>query len=149
MKRLTRSRNDAKLGGVCAGLADYLELDPTLVRVIFVVFALFTGVGLVAYFLLWIVIPYEDRAGADASETAREGAEEIAARAREIGESIREGKGRTQAGLVAGLVLIALGGLILLRNLGFWFHWLDFGTLWPLLLVALGVALLWRRTKGD
>ncbi|MGH3117858.1 MAG: PspC domain-containing protein [Gaiellales bacterium] len=60
VKRLTRSRTDRKIGGVCGGLANYLGMDPTLVRLLWVVLMLATiGVGLLAYVIFWIVVPLE------------------------------------------------------------------------------------------
>ncbi|MFO7872659.1 MAG: PspC domain-containing protein [Candidatus Undinarchaeales archaeon] len=56
-KKLYRSTKDRKLGGVCGGLAEYFDLDPTLVRVGWVVFTLFFGGGLLAYILLWLIVP--------------------------------------------------------------------------------------------
>ncbi|MBZ5526638.1 MAG: PspC domain-containing protein [Acidobacteriia bacterium] len=55
-KRLQRSVSDAKLGGVCAGVASYFGLDVTLVRVVWLVLAL-TGTGILAYIVCWIVMP--------------------------------------------------------------------------------------------
>jgi len=55
-KRLYRSEEDRMIGGVCGGLADHLEIDPVLVRVLAIVF-LFMGGGFLAYIILWIVIP--------------------------------------------------------------------------------------------
>lgn len=57
-RRLTRSRNDAMIGGVCAGLADYLNVDPTLVRVAAVV-ALVLGFPavLIGYLVAWAIMP--------------------------------------------------------------------------------------------
>src|SRR5271168_4097058 len=59
-RRLMRSVTDRKLGGVCAGLAEYMELDTSLVRVIAAVSILFYGVGLIAYLVAWIIIPEGD-----------------------------------------------------------------------------------------
>lgn len=56
-KRLMRSSRDKKLGGVCAGIADYFDLDPTIVRVIWLLAVLLGGTGLLAYLILWIVLP--------------------------------------------------------------------------------------------
>ena len=56
--QLVRSERDRVIAGVCAGLAEHLGLDVTLVRVGFVVFALF-GPGLIAYIVLWIAVPNE------------------------------------------------------------------------------------------
>jgi phage shock protein C len=56
-KRLMRSSRDKKIGGVCAGLADYFDIDPTIVRVVWLLAILFGGTGLLAYVILWIVLP--------------------------------------------------------------------------------------------
>jgi phage shock protein PspC (stress-responsive transcriptional regulator) len=58
-KRLERKLNGRMLAGVCAGLADYLGVDPTLVRVIFAVLAFVGGTGVVAYLVAWALIPEE------------------------------------------------------------------------------------------
>jgi phage shock protein C len=58
-KRLVRPRAGRKIAGVCAGLAEYFDLDVTLVRVVWLVVALMTGVGLLAYPIAWIVMPDE------------------------------------------------------------------------------------------
>ena len=56
-KRLMRSGRDQKIAGVCAGVAPYLDMDPTIVRVIWGVLAFCYGVGIVAYIILWIIAP--------------------------------------------------------------------------------------------
>jgi len=56
-KRLYRSTTDKKIAGVCGGLAEYFDIDPTIVRVIAVVLALWGGGGLVAYGIFWIIVP--------------------------------------------------------------------------------------------
>ncbi|HVN07797.1 MAG TPA: PspC domain-containing protein [Patescibacteria group bacterium] len=61
-RRLVRSVTDRKLGGVCAGLAEYLGMDVSLVRVLAAVSIIFYGIGLVAYLVAWIVIPEEQLA---------------------------------------------------------------------------------------
>jgi phage shock protein C len=58
-KPLRRSRRHKVIGGVCAGFADYFELDISLVRVIWLLVALLGGGGLIAYLICWIVIPLE------------------------------------------------------------------------------------------
>ncbi len=56
-KKLMRS-NRGMIAGVCAGIADYLELDPTVVRVVYALLTFFTAfMGVIAYFILWIVMP--------------------------------------------------------------------------------------------
>jgi phage shock protein PspC (stress-responsive transcriptional regulator) len=59
MKRLRRSSTDRKIAGVCGGLAEYFEVDPTIVRLVVVAVALVTAVipMLVGYLLSWMIIP--------------------------------------------------------------------------------------------
>ncbi|BBE20697.1 PspC domain protein [Aquipluma nitroreducens] len=57
-KRLYRSK-EKKIGGVCAGLADYFDIDPTIMRVLFVVIAFLGGASLLAYLIMWIIVPEE------------------------------------------------------------------------------------------
>jgi phage shock protein C len=58
-KKLYRSTDNRWLAGVCGGLAKYFDIDPTLVRVIFVVLAFFGLGGAIIYILLWVLIPQE------------------------------------------------------------------------------------------
>jgi len=59
MKRLYRKQNDKILAGVCAGLGDYLNIDPTLVRIIFIILV-FAGLeGVLIYLILWLITPLE------------------------------------------------------------------------------------------
>ena len=57
VKRLMRSSRDKKIGGVCAGLADYFDLDPTIVRVVWLLAIFLGGTGFLLYLVLWIVLP--------------------------------------------------------------------------------------------
>ena len=56
-KQLMRSGRDKKIAGVCAGVAYYLDIDPTIVRVIWGVLVFCYGAGIVAYIILWIIAP--------------------------------------------------------------------------------------------
>jgi phage shock protein C len=56
-KRLVRSSTDSKIAGVCGGLADYFDIDPMIIRLIWVVLFFFGGTGGLAYIILWIVLP--------------------------------------------------------------------------------------------
>ena len=55
-KRLTRS-NNKMIGGVCACLAEYLDIDPTIVRIVWVLMVLFAGFGILLYIILWLIMP--------------------------------------------------------------------------------------------
>lgn len=63
-RRLMRSSRDKKIGGVCAGLAEYFDLDSTIVRVVWLLAVLFAGTGFFVYIVLWIVLPQAPLTGA-------------------------------------------------------------------------------------
>jgi phage shock protein C len=56
-KRLYRSREGRLVAGVCAGLGDYFGIDATIVRLIFVAFTVFAGMGVLLYLVAWLIIP--------------------------------------------------------------------------------------------
>ncbi len=56
-KKLARSRTDKKIAGVCGGFAEYFDIDPTVMRVIWVLMAVFAGWGILGYLVAWIVMP--------------------------------------------------------------------------------------------
>jgi phage shock protein C len=58
-RKLYRSKTDRKLAGVCGGLAQYVNTDATLIRVLFVLLAVLGGSGLVLYLAMWIIVPNE------------------------------------------------------------------------------------------
>ena len=146
VKKLYRSRTGSMIGGVCGGLAEYLEVDPTIVRLGFVLLGLFSGIGIAAYLILWIIMPYPDTGETSTAEVIREGAEEIRDRAQEVAESIspslRQSQGPT-ANVVIGILLVGLGVVFLARTLNIhWLRWLNAGTLMPIILIIVGVLLL-------
>ncbi|MBM4458174.1 MAG: PspC domain-containing protein [Chloroflexi bacterium] len=148
--RLYRSRADRMAAGVCGGLGEYLRIDSTIIRLIFVLLALSTGVGVMLYLILWIIVPYEGEGEMGSPETTRTGAGEIAERARQMGDDVRQAfrQPNPQTALIAGGALIVLGFIFLVQNLDLaWLRWLNTGLLWALLLIAAGVALILRRLR--
>jgi phage shock protein PspC (stress-responsive transcriptional regulator) len=67
-KRLYRIREGRVVAGVCAGLAAYFGIDPTLVRLAFALFTIFGGAGVLLYLVAWIVIPEDDGDGSSIAE---------------------------------------------------------------------------------
>ncbi len=119
---LRRSRTDRVIAGVCGGVGRYLGVDPVLIRVAFVVLAIAGGGGFLLYVLGWILIP-EEKEGEQIGENTPPSAD--------------------MARLVFGGALIAIGVILLLGlslpSIGKY--------LWPLALIAIGVALIVRASS--
>lgn len=134
MNRLYRSTTDKVIGGVSGGLADYLNVDPVIVRIAFVLLAVFGGSGVLVYIILWIVIPEKKYYfGAEVNE---KGGVEV-----EVDEVIDPAisSRKRNSSLIAGIALISFGLLFLLDRLIPNYNLWDF---WPLLLVVAGVLLI-------
>jgi phage shock protein PspC (stress-responsive transcriptional regulator) len=148
-KRLTRDTRRAALGGVAAGFARYLDVDPTFVRLAFVLLAFAHGFGLLAYIVCWIIMPRDD--APETTSVGVGGAEAVASEVRETAQRVassleQAGSGMGGVRALVGYSLMVVGALLLLDNLGWlhWPHWFSLSTLWPILLVGLGAGLVWR-----
>ncbi len=142
-KRLYRSRKDKMLGGVAAGLAEYFDIDPTLVRVIFVVSLFAGGAGIIAYIILWIIVPEEPFIWTTAQDTKvneenQQTSDEDKIKNEQNFNTAYE-EHRRKRSSAAGIILIVLGFLFLADNFVPRIHFSDF---WPLILVAVGIGLL-------
>jgi signal transduction histidine kinase len=122
-KTLHRDRSNGVVAGVCAGIAKQTGIDVLLIRIVFVALTFASGIGLVAYILLWAFVPEEGKEG------------------RRLPVPRLQGTGGVEVALGAGLLLLSL--LLTLRALGVW--WSDV-IVWPVVLIATGAALLWRET---
>ena len=123
--KLRRDTRRAVFGGVCAGIARKLGIDPVVVRVGFVVITIASsGFGALAYLLAWACIP-----AGPADQAARR-------------ERTRGRRGSWRIAMGVGLLTLSL--LLVFRQLGVW--WSD-ALVWPLALAAFGVALLWGLTR--
>ncbi|MBC7093544.1 hypothetical protein H5T53_06030 [Candidatus Bipolaricaulota bacterium] len=102
---------------------------------------------MLVYVLLWLIVPREGEVQATPQEAVRAGAAELAGKAKELAVEVSTVVRRPEvgAGIVIGTLLVVFGVLFLLRNLGvFRLWWATFDVLWPLILVVVGLALLWR-----
>lgn len=82
-RRLYRSEEDRMLAGICGGLAEYLDIDPTVIRVLFVVAGMLGG-GVFLYLAMWLIVPTRSKVGADPREIAEDAV-------REARESVERG----------------------------------------------------------
>lgn len=117
-RRLYRSADDRVVAGVAGGLAEHLRLDPTLVRVAFAALAAAGGAGIVAYAAFWIFVPMSAPASAP-------GRAPVASRDQ-----------------LPAILAVAIGGMVLAGLAGVVF---DTAIAWSLVVVAVGLALIWRQ----
>ncbi len=89
-KRLFRSEKNKVVAGVCAGIGEYFNVDPTIVRVVFIIFAVWGGSGLFIYLLCWLIIPSESAISTDSQEVINKNVEEIKAKAQETVEKVKK-----------------------------------------------------------
>ncbi|MFC1967428.1 PspC domain-containing protein [Chloroflexota bacterium] len=156
-RRLYRSQSDRMVSGVCGGLAKYFDMDPVIVRIIFVLLLFANGLGLLAYIIMVIVVPLEGSKSAEPKDTVKENVEEMKKTAEEIKKTAEEFgreisstfKGEDSPGAkdttsrrrnLLGIGLIIIGALILMGTLNF-FWWFRWGYLWPVIIIAVGLII--------
>lgn len=172
-KRLYRSKKDRLIAGVCGGLAEYFNIDPVVVRLVFIAAIFVGGAGLVAYIVLAIVVPSADSVHNEPVQTIRENVEEIKTTAETFGrhveatfapadkteshvkepakEAVTEKKETNpRAGmLIFGGILVGVGIIALFTNFGP-FHWdwlFNWDYFWPAVLIVAGLLIIFIRKR--
>lgn len=155
MKRLYKSRKNKVIDGVCGGIAEYFDVDPVLVRILFVLFFFVGGSAIIAYIVGMIIIPVRP-AGEETVDNKPVAADQ--ARTEPEQASVTPAKTGSVSGgsLVVGIVLILIGALFLMKNFNFpFFHW-DFWWwfernffrfLIPGILVVVGLVLIFKSKE--
>jgi phage shock protein PspC (stress-responsive transcriptional regulator) len=151
-KRLYRSITDRKIAGVSGGLADYFEIDPLLIRLIFIILAVSGGAGLFIYIVLWIVTPdqpYSTQSSNNApnpqpgqpyqSNNEAQNEATFTDSPASIKPDDVKCKQKRKGSLTGGLILITLGALFMAAEL---IPQVNFWDLWPVVLIVAGVGLL-------
>jgi phage shock protein PspC (stress-responsive transcriptional regulator) len=152
-KRLYRSYEDKKVGGVAAGIAEYFDIDPLLIRLLFVILTLAGGGGVLIYIILWIVTPEKPYAPrtekfsnpspqseqAGSYEPKGDNQSYYQEPAFSSTEVTPPPPPRQRGSLIGGLVLITIGGLFLADEL---LPDFNFGDFWPVILIVIGGGLL-------
>jgi len=148
--RLSRSRVDRMLGGVCGGLGRYLNIDSNIVRLFFVIFTLTGGFGVLLYLALWLILPVDDETIEASGQPF--GPSDIGDRARGMGDDLRQAMRNSNPNTpkILGIGLVVVGAIFLVQNLNIpWLHWLRTDIFWPALLILAGAALVFRAVKKD
>ena len=173
-KRLYRNEHDKVVAGVSSGLADYLQVDITIVRLLFVLSTLFlAGGGLIVYLVMWIVVPVNNDPLAKMKKFNEQFEKHKSAfntpfdapinnaetkwntpntdfNAINNMDSFQKPQSNDTGRTIGGLILLVLGFYFLLRQLDILPHWLNIWQiykLWPLALVAIGISLIFRNQR--
>ncbi len=129
-----RSRKNRMIGGVAGGFAEYFDIDPVIIRALFILLFFAWGASLAAYIVMWIIIPDERKVWE--RNNATPWTDERDAGTREVDE---KRKGRRKHTLA--LVLIIAGSLLLVHRFVFW---LDAEILFPVILIVVGCYILYK-----
>ncbi len=136
-KKLYRSSRGKVIAGVCTGLGEYFEIDPVLIRALFIIALFSGGIGIMLYIVLWVIMPTEETAlspqpSSEPSELS------------ETDESVfcEKHKGT----VVTGLVLVGLGTFFLIREL---FPMLSFKYMLPIILIAIGIIIVFNALRKN
>ncbi|OGM75293.1 hypothetical protein A2382_03400 [Candidatus Woesebacteria bacterium RIFOXYB1_FULL_38_16] len=140
-QRLYRSEADRVVGGVAAGIADYLNIDPVLIRLAFVVITLAGGSGVLVYLVLWLVIPSETQETIISEENIKKNAEEIKDKAEEFAKEFKDTQKYSSSRQIIAICLFGLGIILLFQNFGL-FTIFNPLKLWPLIFVFIAIVLL-------
>lgn len=134
MKRIYRSQEDRIIAGVCGGFAEYLEIDPTLVRLVWIFFTIFGGLGILAYIFSIILISEKDRLKA---------------------KEIKADDDRDEKLVLWGVVIIIVGIVLFFRHqpmVGMMWHAVSgnwFNILFAIALIGVGIYILLNRKDDD
>ncbi|HOC96596.1 MAG TPA: PspC domain-containing protein [bacterium] len=139
MKKLYRSSRDMYIGGVCGGLGEVMNVDSNIIRIIFILFAIF-GAGVLIYLVMWAVLPLKTLDEYEAEEHDE--------------NTINMEKTRDDVYKIAnernihflGTLLIFVGALFLINNL---FLSLKFHKIWPLIIIIIGLVVIFGRDKNE
>ncbi|MBU5294671.1 PspC domain-containing protein [Anaerosalibacter bizertensis] len=131
-KKFYRSSNDKIIAGVCGGLGEYFNIDPSIIRIFWLLFSISgSGSGIVAYIICAIVIPEKD------SDV--------------IYYYENENKSYKNSALFIGIVLILIGASLLVRKIWPWFSLksLKIARYWPILLIIAGIYIIYNQKKEN
>jgi phage shock protein C len=137
--RLYRSRRERVIGGVAGGIAESLHIDPTIVRVAWVLLALATnGLLVLVYFVMLFVVPEEREDVAETQGFAAASNPRAASVAPSLARSTGPFTDGRSGALVAGAILVLVGGFLLVRR---YLPSIDIVGSWPIIAVGLGIVL--------
>lgn len=144
-QKIYRSETNRVIAGVAGGLGDFFNIDPTIIRIIFIILTVFGGSGLIIYIILWLVIPSQSALSHDSQETIRSNIQEMKSRTTTFAHSVAgPGANRENSRFWWAVGIIILGFLFLMNNFGLLDSY-ELHRYWPLILIIFGLAIILRK----
>ncbi len=141
MQRAYRLRKGKVVGGVCAGIAEYFDIDPVLLRIGFAVSFFVYGTGFLLYLILMIALPYKDEIVEYSQKTDDQENQPSSIENEYVYDPAAK---KSKRNLMGGILLITLGVIFLAGN---YIPDIDFSNLWPLILVAIGATTIYNSMQ--
>lgn len=142
---LYRSRKNRIFGGVASGLGDYLKIDPVIIRVLFVVSVFLSGIGILLYIILWIVIPEENIYTAYGAAPLEPPPQREDFKTEGVFTNDYIPKKSSNGTFVIGVLLIIVGLFFLGVEI---FSFLKFTDLFPIAAIGVGIGLIYNSLKN-
>jgi phage shock protein PspC (stress-responsive transcriptional regulator) len=142
--RLMRSTEDKMIAGVCAGIAAYLGVDSVFVRLAFLLLFFASGVGLILYIILMIIMPSQVNLDRSGNQTYQDNFDEYSG---ELSENVKRVKQYPQGRSIAAGLLIIFGLFMLFSNFG-WLTALSGGVFWAMILIGLGIYIITKQKRS-
>jgi phage shock protein C len=114
IKKFYRSKNNRVIFGVCGGLGEYFEIDPLIVRILFIILSLVNGIGVIAYLILAIIVPEDDKE----KKAKKNGntVEEIQEKTQDLAEELKTGSWLKSSKNIFGLIIVLIGLNVILGS---------------------------------
>lgn len=125
-KQLYRSTHNKIISGVCGGIAEYFEIDPIIIRLLWALITFTKGIGFIAYIICMIIIPENTSGYSEYVDTESNYSDD-------------------NSKIILGVVLVILGLVLVAKK---FIHWLDFGSLLPIFMVLVGIYLILKEKGG-
>ena len=151
--KLYRSKKDCVIGGVCGGIAEYFDIDTTLVRLLAVLVFFFGGSGIIAYIIGWIIIPQNPNGNTEDNSKnkgeiegkIKKGADKADKKAEEnLSEERSKGNSEKNRNIILGIILIIVGLVFMGTTFFPWITWIAWGTFWPVVIIVVGLVIMIR-----
>ncbi len=151
--KLYRSKKDCVIGGVCGGIAEYFDIDTTLVRLLAVLVFFFGGSGIIAYIIGWIIIPQNPNGNTEDNSKnkgeiegkIKKGADKADKKAEEnLSEERSKGNSEKNRNIILGIILIIVGLVFMGTTFFPWITWIAWGTFWPVIIIVVGLVIMIR-----